>query len=336
VTVRRTSLLLEVGCNFQIRRSVGVNDVALAEVFSHMVDLDPHGERFDRVIRRTYDQLYDGQRTGRYRWEQLFKTEKTHFGTLIEINTQREFQFLDGEVLDYLIRGHEVDCKYSQSLGGWMFPPESVNQLCLVITSSDKLSTFSVGVVRVATHLLNPGRNRDSKATLNEEGRASIRWLYRAGNLTPNLLLQIADHDRHAIMDEFAGPRRGQRRVDELFRRVQGDLITRTVVATVAQQDDYMKRVRGNGGSRTRLRPEGIVILGDYESHRAVARALDLPCPRSGSFVSVRLAGASANEAESVLLQGRLWRVADETDPVEVAPLLPETRRQFLDDFPVA
>lgn len=313
-----------------------MDDVALMEIFSHLADLDPHGERFDRVIRRTYDQLYDGQRTGRYRWEQLLKTEKTHFGTLIEINAQREFQFLDGGVLDYLIRDHEVDCKYSQSPGGWMFPPEAVNQLCIVITSSDKLATFSVGVVRAAAHLLNPGRNRDSKATLSEEGRAGIRWLHRAGNLTPNLLLRISDHDRHAIMDELAGPRRGQRRVDELFRRVQGALITRTVVATVAQQDDYMKRVRGNGGSRTRLRPEGIVILGDYESHRAVARALDLPCPRGGSFVSVQLAGARAGEAGSVLLQGRHWRVADETDRTEAAPLLPDTRRQFLDDVPAA
>ncbi|MGH8627301.1 MAG: NaeI family type II restriction endonuclease [Gammaproteobacteria bacterium] len=304
-----------------------MDDVALTKVFSHLLDLDPHGERFDRVIRCTYDQLYDGQRTGRYRWEQLFKTEKTHFGTLIEINAQREFQFLDGEILDYLIRGHEVDCKYSQSPGGWMFPPEAVNQLCLVITSSDKLSTFSVGAVRVATHLLNPGHNRDKKATLNAEGRASIRWLYRAGNLTPNLLLHISDQDRHAIMEEFAGYRKGQRRVDELFRRVQGALITRTVIATVAQQDDYMKRVRGNGGSRTRLRPEGIVILGDYKSHLAVARALDLPCPRGGSFVSARLVETNENEVETVLLQGRHWRIADEADPAELAPLLPKTQR---------
>ena len=37
----------------------------------------------------------------------------------------------------------------------------------------------------------------------------------------------------------------------------QRRLISRTVVATVAQQEDYMKRVRGNGGSRTSLRPGG-------------------------------------------------------------------------------
>ena len=47
-----------------------------------------------KVLRRTYDMLLDGQHTGRYRWDQLLKTEKTHFGTLVEINLQRAFGFL--------------------------------------------------------------------------------------------------------------------------------------------------------------------------------------------------------------------------------------------------
>ncbi|WP_418396390.1 NaeI family type II restriction endonuclease, partial [Yersinia enterocolitica] len=51
-----------------------------------------------KVFRATFDQLYDGQHTGRYSVEQLFKTEKTHFGTLIEINLQREFGLADGDV----------------------------------------------------------------------------------------------------------------------------------------------------------------------------------------------------------------------------------------------
>ena len=48
---------------------------------------DPRGERTAAVFRATYDQLYDGQHTGRFRWSQLYKTEKTHFGTLLEINS---------------------------------------------------------------------------------------------------------------------------------------------------------------------------------------------------------------------------------------------------------
>jgi hypothetical protein len=76
-----------------------------------------------------------------------------------------------------------------------------------------------------------------------------------------------------------------------LFRLAQRRIISRAVVATVAQQDDDMWRVRGNGGSRGRLRREGIVIFGDYRSHRHAARQLGLtvPTPESGEWISVRL-----------------------------------------------
>ncbi|BDE58652.1 hypothetical protein REA19_16680 [Prescottella equi] len=33
--------------------------------------------------------IYNGSETGRYRWDQLMKTEKTHYGTMFEINAQR-------------------------------------------------------------------------------------------------------------------------------------------------------------------------------------------------------------------------------------------------------
>src|SRR6478609_7224287 len=80
---------------------------------------DPDGQRAARVFRDTLDQLYDGQHSGRYRWDQLYKTEKTHCGTLVEINLHREFRFENGQVMDYRIAQVEADCKYSQTLGGW-------------------------------------------------------------------------------------------------------------------------------------------------------------------------------------------------------------------------
>jgi hypothetical protein len=49
----------------------------LAAVAAEVRKLDPCGTRTARVLRETFDQLYDGQRTGRYRWDQLYKTEKT-------------------------------------------------------------------------------------------------------------------------------------------------------------------------------------------------------------------------------------------------------------------
>ena len=66
-------------------------DTALEEVKQTVLQLDPDGSRWAAAIRHTYDMIYNGQETGRYRWAQLMKTEKTHFGTLFEINAQREF-----------------------------------------------------------------------------------------------------------------------------------------------------------------------------------------------------------------------------------------------------
>ena len=105
-------------------------DAGLRAVAEELADSDPSGAKIARVLRRTYDMLLDGQHTGRYRWDQLSKTEKTHFGTLVEINLQRAFGFADGKAMDFAIRGVDVDCKFSQNPGDWMIPPEAAGQLC--------------------------------------------------------------------------------------------------------------------------------------------------------------------------------------------------------------
>lgn len=295
-----------------------MSDSALEEVVAALRDLDPDGTRMARTLRNTLDQLYDGQHTGRYRWDQLHKTEKTHCGTLVEINLQRDFQFLDGDKLDFAIAGHEVDCKYSQDFGGWMIPNEAHDELCLVVTASDTASSWSAGVVRMTPEHLRAGRNRDGKTGLNEEGRRAIEWLHRDAPLPPNVLLALPSETLGLI---FAS-RFGTQRINELFRQVQEARITRGVVATVAQQSDYMKRVRENGGARSALRSEGIVILGDDSAHQAIAAELGVPVPLRGEFVSVCLAPAVAG-ADSVLIDGSWWRRAIDGDPPELAPLLP-------------
>ena len=89
------------------------DDAGMYAVEAELYSIDPTGDRIAAVLRDTLDQLYDGQHTGRWRFEQLHKTEKTHMGTLVEINLHREFDFADGNVTDYKIAGVEVDCKYS-------------------------------------------------------------------------------------------------------------------------------------------------------------------------------------------------------------------------------
>jgi hypothetical protein len=124
-------------------------DPELDRVADAVVGADPTGTAFADVLRETYDQLYDPSRTGRFSWSQLRKTEKTHMGTLVEINVHRAFDFGDGAAMDYEIAGVDVDCKYSQAVGGWEFPPEAyeARHLCLVLWA-DELSRFSVGVIR--------------------------------------------------------------------------------------------------------------------------------------------------------------------------------------------
>ena len=291
-------------------------DFELAAVVARIQELDPHGERIARTLRQTLDQLYDGQHTGRYRWDQLHKTEKTHCGTLVEINLCREFQFDDGAQMDYRIAEADVDCKYSQSKWGWMIPIEAMGHLCLLLCADDPSSTWSMGVVRIRDEILSSGGNRDSKRTIVAAGRTSIRWLFEDALLPPNILLHLPRATVDAIMEMNSG----QKRINQIFRVAQGKRIGRGVIATLGQQDDFMKRVRGNGGARSDLKAEGIMILGHYDEHRRIAQGLGLPIPDKGELVSVRVARTRSAGEGVVKIAAQYWRVANESDPPTAAP----------------
>jgi len=300
----------------------GPEDEALADVIDALAATHDIERRFASIFRRTFDQLYDGQHTGRYAWDQLYKTEKTHFGTLVEINLRREFTDLiqDGTKLDFQIAGHEIDCKYSFRMGGWMLPPECFGELLLVCNADDENSEWAVGVVRAVPQFLRGSTNRDGKTGLNENGRSSIAWIFRGAPMAPNVLLQLDQGERNRVFASSSG----QQRVNELFRIATRRRVGRNAVATVAQQDDYMKRVRANGGARSALASEGILITGgDFASHRDIARRLNVEVPEPGEFVSIRVAPASDADPFSVELDGSLWRASEPGDPVVRAPELP-------------
>ncbi|MGW3403642.1 NaeI family type II restriction endonuclease [Streptomyces zhihengii] len=299
------------------------DDAELRSVYHRLQKLDPHGTRFAAVLRDTIDQLLNGEATGRYDWSDLFKTEKTHAGTLVEINLQREFKFQDGVDMDYKIDGIEVDCKYSQKLGGWMIPPEAEGHLCLLVWADDSKSCWSAGLLRIRRGLLNGGNNRDLKLTLKSEHRSKILWLWHKQDLPENVLLHLPAHTRQTIL----ASRSGQARVNELFRLVQNRRIGRGVVRTVAQQSDYMARIReSKGRARTVLREEGILIPGHYAAHQAIAHAIGAVVPQRGELVSFRVAESAPHHAglPFVELDGRKWVLANEGDPIRQAPLLPK------------
>ena len=307
--------------------SMVIDDPVRDRVAAELTKLDPDGARTAAAIRGALDMLLDGQHTGRYRWDQLHKTEKTHAGTLVEIALARALQLADGTALDYTIAGADVDCKFSHRRGGWMIPPEADGQLMLLVQASDEDGTWSAGLLRATPENLSPAGNRDGKRALNDRGRAAILWLHHGAPLQENALIRLPERDVAAI---FARPS-GQQRVNELFRRAQRMRVSRTVVATVAMQDDYMKRVRDGGGARDQLRAEGIVIFGDYAGDQMLASALDLPRPGPGEFVSARLVRRSARPdggghdayAWSIRLDGADWVLASADDPPGPAPALP-------------
>lgn len=300
-------------------------DAELEGVATEIVALDPDGARIGRVIRETVDQLLDGQRTGRWDYRELRKTEKTHMGTLIEINLHREFEFDDGEKMDYRIAGIDVDCKFSSSVGGWQIPREALGHVCLLLWADDDLCIWSAGLLRVTEGVLRARGNRDRKRGVSSEGQASIRWLWKQSSLPENLLLHLDDATRSQIL-ALRGPRNGQRRTDLLFRLVQSRLVSRTAVLTVGQQDDAPKRVRD---SRKNLRSEGIIILGHQGDHPRIASALELPVPAKGEWVSATVAPQVSDVVcPAVSIAGELWRIAGKDDRPRLAPQVDARRRE--------
>ncbi|MFE9292718.1 NaeI family type II restriction endonuclease [Streptomyces niveus] len=301
------------------------DDPELESVYQAIRGINRVEERFAAVLRDTIDQLLNGEVTGRYDWKSLFKTEKTHAGTVVEINLQREFTFEDGIDMDYRIGGVDVDCKYSQQFGGWMIPPEAVGHLCLLVWADDYKSRWSAGLLRIKSEWLNGGKNRDLKLTVKAEHRSKITWLWKDAELPENVLLHIPPDTRAKIL--LPGKGMGQRRVIELFRRIQNRPISRGSVRTAAQQLDYLARLReGKGRARTVLREEGILIAGPYSRHRDIARRIGAAVPSRGEFVSFRVAELKPTHGDRprVVLDGKSWVLADPSDKPETAPQLPK------------
>ncbi|MDH6132661.1 hypothetical protein P3T37_002047 [Kitasatospora sp. MAA4] len=302
-------------------RSTSPNPIADDEELLHvagvMHSLDTDGSRFARVIRTAFDKVLDGPLTGRYELRQLGKTEKTYLSTLIEMTVQREFGLADGTAMDYLIDGVEVDLKFSQR-GLWMIPPELNGHLTLLLSAWEETSTWSLGICRISSDLPLGRGNRDGNRMLSvRSAREGIHWLHQQAEFPDNALRSVPPHDLEAILQ----PGASRLRMAELFRRVQGRVLSRNVLETVTMSQDSMRRVRD---VRPFLEAEGIAVLGGTPEGVRSARKLWLPVPSYGDHLSVRLtrAGAAHEGAPTLLLGDELWTVARPEDPVEPLPQL--------------
>lgn len=299
-------------------------------------------ERFRWTLRDSLDEALDGQRTGRWCYQHLRKTEKTYLGTAVEINLTREFEIDDGKDLDWRIAGTEVDCKFSRDLGGWEIPTEmyvcvahgdqsaSQDHPALLTWMNDDTNEWAAGLLRISDQRLRWKRddggpakrayNKDFKRKISDSAREEVYWLWGGvhRDLPPNLLRHLPETTRDKILKE--GSRSGQSRVNELFRYVQDRLINRSVVLTVGQQDDAPKRARD---ARIHLRPAGIVVLGHERPHREIAASLGVDIPQKGQWISTRVAPADETIGR-FFLDGKWWRKVDASQPlIADAPVFP-------------
>lgn len=297
-------------------------DPALDDVAAAILAADPEGRRTGHVMRQSFDQLYDGGRTGVYSIDQLSPTQKTHLGTFVEVNMAREFNFVTvGAKFDYRIAGHDVDAKFSLS-GGWMLPPEVFGHLCLVMRASDADSRFSIGVVRASAEWLTVGGNRDKKVNLKAGHRDKITWIHQDAPMPPNVLGSLPPADLEGILAKKSG----QQKINELFRRAAGRRISRAAIETLAMQRDPMKRVRRNGGARTPLAREGIIIMGgDYTWQRNLVASFQIEPPQDSEFVSLYITLAEpAWTGPKISIEGAAWRLGTPAEALSTAGLLPE------------
>ncbi|CAL9510327.1 Type-2 restriction enzyme NaeI [Streptomyces sp. enrichment culture] len=314
-------------------------------------------ERFRWALRDSLDELLDGQRTGRWAYQHLTKTEKTYLGTAVEVNLTKEFAIDNGADLDWSIAGLDIDCKFSKDLGGWEIPMEMylcadhgersgrANHAAVLTWMNDDTSEWAAGIVRITDERLRWRRdpdangarvrayNRDNKRRLSDSAKSEVYWLWGGlqTDLPTNLLLHLDHEARERILTASLPGRAssGQQRVNQLFREVRERLIGRQVVLTVGQQDDAPKRARD---ARIDLRPEGIVVLGHQGSHPHVARALGLPAPIKGEWISTRLVPVSPDDVRPKFsLDGQFWACArgkELMNPTPVpAPDLPDKRK---------
>jgi hypothetical protein len=279
--------------------------------FSKMKNIEG---KFSEAIRRSFDEVIDGPRTGRFIYRQLEKTEKTYLGTKVEILLRSAFELEHGNVMDYTINGVEVDCKYTGSGWGWSIPREAVGHICLLVKADDEKGTASLGIIRISNNILNEGKNQDGKRTISAASRKHINWMLKDVKIPISQLFLMDPIIRTDIMRRVSG----QQRLNELFRKFTGKVIERETIAIVASaKDDPMKRVRANGGARTYLASEGIIILGHQNEHPRICSELGLPKVEKGQVISIRI----VKDKDGVCKIGNdFWRVANEGDDVYPAP----------------
>ncbi len=240
-------------------------------------------KKFSAMIRRALDEVIDMPRTGRLTLEAIEQTEKTYIGTKIEILFRSLIGFPKG-IHDLNIDGVDVDIKNTVR-DNWTIPPEILNKPCILIRSDEKKARCWLGIVMARPEYLNPGKNRDGKTTLGKEGRRYIHWVLSDHPYPSNMWESV----EQAVVKRIFKHKGGTERLVQLFKEMPNTAISRTLVDGIAQQKDYMKRLRKNGGARDKLAAEGIALLwGGRKNDATAIKQLGLPLCTRDDFIAYK------------------------------------------------
>lgn len=220
-------------------------------------------DKFARMLRQCVDDVIMTPKTGRRSYDELEKTEKTYIGTRVEIELRAMLALPKGK-LDTRILDRDVDIKNTMG-NTWMIPTEAVDHPCILVAADEDRAVCFLGIFIARLENLTVGKNKDSKRSVSADGFENILWLLKEHPYPSNFWRGVSSA---AVARIFSG-KSGNARMAALFREVQEMPIARDVIEAVAQQKDFMRRIRSDNGRGTRdiLAEEGILLLsGDYDT----------------------------------------------------------------------
>ena len=253
--------------------------------------------KFSAMLRQCVDDVIMTPKTGRRAYEELEKTEKTYIGTRVEIELRAILNLPKGK-LDTVILGHDVDIKNTMG-NNWMIPTEAIDHPCILVAADETRARCYLGLFIARPEYLTAGQNKDAKKSVSAAGFANIMWLLRDHPYPPNFWRTVSPD----VIDRIFSGQTGNQRMANLFRDITRRPIARDVVEAVAQQQDFMRRIRSDKGRGTRdiLAREHILLLsGMYDA--PLIDALGLPHCAGSEFISIRI--TTQQEAELAAQHG--------------------------------
>ncbi|WP_282695553.1 NaeI family type II restriction endonuclease [Streptomyces sp. CC208A] len=240
----------------------------------------PLADIYTESIRNSIDYVLDGGRTGRFYLlsPEVHPGERASVGAKLEYEILRNLSLPKTKPLDTEISGIPVDIKATVG-SNWAVPSEAHCQLCLCTQIQLKKNRHRTWLVRAHRSWLYRGKgNKDGKRGLAAHARE--HWsvpLYDWTPLPVNPLRYLPEDVARQVLAEQPGQ---VERLLIMFRALEGHVIPRSTLLTVARSHDPMRRAREVKRAAAR---EGLTLLCGRDA--GAARGISL---QAGEWIAVR------------------------------------------------